>query len=222
MVGLLTISIFICICLYRQHRTSSEQIKKMLLEFEKLNVMEENDRLDANSVPLNFARLANTKRPSNSQSIGEDVNFERAYPGELKKTSSQDDDSVYKLQLAELELKRLKAALDKTQSQLDLVRYQPPLPLIHMLNKTYECEKALLEFKLSSIEKEKDEVSSNFRKVCRNQSGFLGAFKTAHSSALEEIQQKLEGIKYVSQSTIFYLLLVECYVNHLERGDKRC
>lgn len=192
MVGLLTISVFVCIYLYRQQRSSSEKINKMLLEFEKLSAMEEKDKNDVDAAPLNFAglELANKRQSIKSDSI-DDVGIDF----ELKKANSHDDDSVYKLQLAEQELQRLKDALVKTQSRLSTVKYQPPLPLISLLNKTYESEKALLEFKLQMIEKEKADCVAQFNKIVKNQSGFMGSFKTAHSSALEEIQQKLEGIK---------------------------
>lgn len=192
LVGLLTISVFVCIYFYRQQQRSSEKINKMLLEFEKLSAMEEKDKNDVDAAPLNFAglELANKRNSIKSDSI-DDVGIDF----ELKKANSQDEDSVYKLQLAEQEMQRLKDALIKAQSRLDTIRYQPPLPLISLLNKTYESEKALLEFKLQMIEKEKTDCVAQFNKIVKNQSGFMGSFKTAHSSSLEELQQKLEGIK---------------------------
>jgi len=41
MITSLTMSIFVCIYLYTKHRQSVEQIKKMLIEFEKLSDIED-------------------------------------------------------------------------------------------------------------------------------------------------------------------------------------
>ena len=42
------------------------------------------------------------------------------------------------------------------------------------------------------IDKEKETCVDSLKKVCKRQSGGLGALKIAHSSTLEDIQHKLE------------------------------
>jgi hypothetical protein len=214
MIGALTLSIFFCIFLYSKHRKSSDQIKLMLIEFDKLNMINEANNLKLElptSTPINGLDFtekikALTKRNSLDGTIS--TGFEReakkaqnetvtgVETGKLSKTNSQDDDkSLYQLKLAEQELERMRAALKKTESRLDLVKYQPPIVLITLLNKTYESEKALLDFKLSMIEKDKLECVDALNRVVKRQSGFMGALKIAHSSTLEDIQHRLEGLK---------------------------
>ncbi len=113
-------------------------------------------------------------------------------------------ESIFQLKLAEQELEKMKAVLKKTESRLDLVKYQAPSILIQLLNKTFESEKSLLEYKLSMIEKDKNDCVDSLNKVCKRQSGFFGALKIAHSSTLEDIQHTLEGLKYYLLTFSFF------------------
>lgn len=99
------------------------------------------------------------------------------------------------LKLAEQELEKVRVALKQTEVRLDMVKYQPPASLIHLLNRTYESEKELLEFKFKLIHKEKESCLDTLNKVSKRQSGILGALKIAHSSTLEELNHKLELLK---------------------------
>ncbi len=211
MIGALTLSIFFCIFLYSKHCKSSEQIKLMLIEFDKLNMINEANNLKLelptsttiNSIDLNEKLKILTKRSSldgtslqNFAINSENEAVDRENTGKLSKNNSQDDEkSLYQLRQAEQELERMRAALKKTESRLDMVKYQPPVVLITLLNKTYESEKALLDFKLTMIEKEKLECVDSLNRVVKRQSGFMGALKIAHSSTLEDIQHRLEGLK---------------------------
>lgn len=218
MIGALTLSIIFCIFLFSKHRNSTDQIKLMLIEFEKLNTLNEANDLKLKDLPTSTpiggvgefgkANLL-TKRNSMDGTISSMVDHNKMN-GEydmlgskvklLSKDNSQDDEkSLYQLKLAELELERMRATLKKTESRLDLVKYQPPLVLITLLNKTYEAEKALLDFKLSMIEKDKLECVDALNRVVKRQAGFMGALKIAHSSTLEDIQHRLEGLKLKHQ-----------------------
>lgn len=97
--------------------------------------------------------------------------------------------------MAEQELDTVRAALKQTEARLELVKYQPPQNLINLLNRTYESERELLEYKISTIQKEKESCYDSLKKISKRQSGLLGALKIAHSSTLEEINHKLEVLK---------------------------
>lgn len=56
MISALTMSIFVCIYLYTKHRQSLEQIKKMLVEFEKLSDIE--DGTVVNQIKNNLSHSA--------------------------------------------------------------------------------------------------------------------------------------------------------------------
>ena len=209
MIGALTLSIFGCIYLYSKHRKSLEQIETMLVEFDKLSNDENGDR-KFSSTPINGVDFdlfsAYKKRNSSLNFEGTLIDksdvLKKSRENSIEETETksaqqnqEDDRSVYQLKLAEQELERLKALLKKSESRMDLIKYQPPSTLISLLNKTYESEKSLLDYKLSVIEKDKTECVDSLNKVCRRQAGFLGALKIAHSSTLEDIQHKLEGLK---------------------------
>lgn len=213
MIGALTLSIFGCIYLYSKHRKSLEQIETMLVEFDKLSNDEHGDR-KFSSTPINGVDFdlfsAYKKRNSSLNFEGTLIDksdvLKKSRENSIEETETksaqqnqEDDRSVYQLKLAEQELERLKALLKKSESRMDLIKYQPPSTLISLLNKTYESEKSLLDYKLSVIEKDKTECVDSLNKVCRRQAGFLGALKIAHSSTLEDIQHKLEGLKIKHQ-----------------------
>lgn len=208
MIGALTLSIFVCIYLYSKHRKSLEQIQTMLIEFDKLTSNEESAKMS--STPLNgigdYDLFSAFKKRNSSLNLEgtmidktdllKKMRENSQEEAETKSVQNQEDDtSVYQLKLAEQELQRVKAALKRSESQLDSVKYLPPPTLISLLNKTYESEKSLLEYKLSVIDKDKTECVDALNKVCKRQAGFLGALKIAHSSTLEDIQHKLEGLK---------------------------
>lgn len=113
----------------------------------------------------------------------------------MRKAREGADGQLKRLELAEQELDKVRAALKQTEARLDMVKYQPPQMLVNLLNRTYESEKELLEYKFSIIEKEKEACYDVLNKISRRQSGILGALKIAHSSTLEEINHKLELLK---------------------------
>ena len=100
------------------------------------------------------------------------------------------------LKLAEEELEKVRNVLKQTESRLETVKYQPPPHLIALLNRTHDSEKELLEYKFKLIDKEKESCMDALNKVSKRQAGILGALKIAHSTALEELNHKLELLKY--------------------------
>ena len=115
----------------------------------------------------------------------------------MKKARESTISELQRLKLAEQELDKVRMALQQTEKQLSLTRYQAPSQLVQLLTRTYESEKELLEFKFKLIDQEKKNCLDELNKVSKRQSGILGALKIAHSSALEEINSKLELLKLV-------------------------
>jgi len=216
-------SIFVCIYLYTKHRQSVEQIKKMLIEFEKLSDIE--DGTVVNQIKNNLsssASLFSFKLRKNSESelnpiklnnnnnnslvkhkesllmseknakLTRELNVVKQEADHLRKARESTDGQLAQLKLAEQELEKVRNALKQTEARLDLIKYQPPVNLINLLNKTFESEKELLDYKFKLIDKEKETCVDSLKKVCKRQSGLLGALKIAHSSTLEDIQHKLE------------------------------
>lgn len=89
----------------------------------------------------------------------------------------------------------MRQALKQRELQINMVKTTPPAELIQLLDKTYESEKELFDFKLDFIEKEKNKCLEELNKITKIQSGVFGMFRIAHSSMLEEINTKLEMIK---------------------------
>jgi len=215
-------SIFVCIYLYTKHRQSVEQIKKMLIEFEKLSDIEDGtvvnqikNNLSSNSSLFSFKLRKNSesetypiKLNNNNNSLVKrkesllmseknakltrELNVVKQEADHLRKARENTDGQLAQLKLAEQELEKVRNALKQTEARLDLIKYQPPVNLINLLNKTFESEKELLDYKFKLIDKEKETCVDSLKKVCKRQSGLLGALKIAHSSTLEDIQHKLE------------------------------
>jgi hypothetical protein len=91
----------------------------------------------------------------------------------------------------------VRAALKQTEARLEMTKYQAPPNLISLLNRTYESEKELIDYKYKLIEKEKEACHEAINKISKRQSGILGSLKIAHSSNLEEINNKIEKLKLV-------------------------
>lgn len=121
--------------------------------------------------------------------VQSEAEFARQVNGE------KDEEQVDPLEVATKELERVKAALRQTESRIETIKYQPPHALICLLNKTYESEKELIDYKYKLIEKEKEACYEALNKISKRQSGLLGALKIAHSNNLEEINYKIEKIK---------------------------
>lgn len=87
--------------------------------------------------------------------------------------------------------------MKQTEARLEMTKYQAPPNLISLLNRTYESEKELIDYKYKLIEKEKEACHEAINKISKRQSGILGSLKIAHSSNLEEINNKIEKLKLV-------------------------
>ena len=113
----------------------------------------------------------------------------------MRKTRESAEGQLLQLKLAEEELDKVRNVLKQTEARLDTIKYQPPVALINLLNRTYESEKELLEYKFKLIDKEKESCLDALNKVSKRQAGILGALKIAHSTTLEELNHKLELLK---------------------------
>jgi hypothetical protein len=241
MIGALTLSIIVCLYLYTKHRRSLDQIKMMMIEFDKLTTSTESDVTTLNRGYVNAGNDCPT--PLTTTSVGQAIHsstsslflFRRKQTNEsdqndssnlysqqkrenkliieknvkllrelniakdeaerLRKARENADGQMVQLRLAEQELEKVRAALKQSEIRLDMVKYQPPTQLIGLLNRTYESEKELLDYKFKLIEKEKEACMDSLRKVSKRQSGILGALKIAHTSTLQEINLKLEMLK---------------------------
>ncbi len=89
----------------------------------------------------------------------------------------------------------MRKALQQTEKRINHIKYQPPAILVQLLNKTYESEKELLKFKMKLIDQERHNCLEGLNKISKRQSGVLGALRIAHSTALDEINSKLELLK---------------------------
>ena len=65
---------------------------------------------------------------------------------------------MVQLKLAEQELEKVRNALKQTEARLELIKFQPPVNLMNLLNRTFDSEKELLDYKFKLIDKEKEAV----------------------------------------------------------------
>lgn len=137
-------------------------------------------------------RRENQLMSEKNAKLTQELNIVKQEADHLRRAREGADGQLAQLRLAEQELDKVRNALKQTETRLELVKYQPPVNLINLLNRTYESEKELLDYKFKLIDKEKDACVDSLKKVCKRQSGLLGALKIAHSSTLEDIQHKLE------------------------------
>ncbi|CAF0734485.1 unnamed protein product [Brachionus calyciflorus] len=134
-----------------------------------------------------------------NQKLTEELNKAKIEADYLRRARENTDGQLRRLELAEQELDKVRAALRQTEARQELVKFQPPQNLINLLNRTYESERELLEYKFNTIKKEKEACYDSLNKISKRQSGLLGALKIAHSSTLEEINHKLEILKHEIQ-----------------------
>lgn len=221
MVGSLTVSILVCIYLYSKHRQSLEQIKQMINEFEKLTEMDLNTsrqlinpnlshvidspgmvkRRSTNDL-LGFNFLVRSQQKENkimsekNSKLSMELTVAKREAEQLKRERESADGQLKQLELAIKELEKVRAALRQAEARLDMSKFQAPPHLLAMLNRAFESEKDLFDYKQKAIEKEKNLCYNELNKLSKRQSGVFGAFKLVHSSYIEELNHRIDLIKY--------------------------
>jgi stromal interaction molecule 1 len=220
MVGALTLSILACIYLYSKHNQSLDQIKHMMSEFEKLadadaaNISANNSisnevnnfssslkrNLTNDLFNLNFLRQNQMNKENKllekNNKLSFELNAAKKEAEYLKKEREETLDGQNKqLELALKELEKVRAALRQTEVRAELVKFQAPPQLLNLLNRAYDSEKELFDYKHKIIEKEKNLCHGELNKLSKRQSGMLGAFKLVHSSYIEDLNHRIDLIK---------------------------
>jgi hypothetical protein len=225
MVSSLTVSIIVCIYLYSKHRQSLEQIKQMINDFEKLSEMDAAAKIQANgsmnesasngdssetpmttfkrrsaSDVFNFNFLRNQSKENKiitekNGKLAMELSVAKREAEQLKRERECADGQLRQLELALKELEQVRAALRQTETKLEMVKFQAPALLVSLLNRAFESEKELFDYKHKMIEKEKSNCYNELNKLSKRQSGVFGAFKLVHSSYIEELNHRIDLIK---------------------------
>jgi hypothetical protein len=125
-----------------------------------------------------------------------ELNVAKREAEQLKRERECADGQLRQLELALKELEKVRAALRQTENKLEMVKYQAPALLVNLLNRAFESEKELFDYKNKMIEKEKSNCYNELNKLSKRQSGVFGAFKLVHSSYIEELNHRIDLIKY--------------------------
>ena len=228
MISSLTLSIFVCIYLYSKHRQSLEQIKQMINDFEKLAELDvinklhssqqlqnqqNNDSWDLSSnlfqkrnstgeiFNFNFLRSQqkeNKLMSEKNSKLSLELNLAKKEAEQLKRERESTVGQLKQLELALRELEKVRAALRQTETKLEIIKFQAPSLLFNMLKRSFESEKELFDYKHKIIEKEKSLCSNELNKLSKRQTGVFGAFKLVHSSYIEELNHRIDLIKYLN------------------------
>ncbi|RNA34932.1 stromal interaction molecule [Brachionus plicatilis] len=174
-----------------------------LFSIRKRSIFSKSNSVGASFDPSEFEENFNLKENQTiiekNQRLAEELNQAKTEADYLREARENTNGQLKRLELAEQELEKVRAALKQTEARLEIVKFQTPQNLTHLLNRTYESERQLLEYKFITLQKEKEACFEALNKISKRQSGLLGALKIAHSSTLEEINHKLEILKHEIQ-----------------------
>ncbi|XP_067664144.1 stromal interaction molecule 1-like isoform X2 [Haliotis asinina] len=193
LVASLIIALGGCWFAYIHHHYSQNHVKKMMKDLECLQKAEE-------ALQELQEKLEMAEEKQNSVSI-EKQNLEAKYKDEIDaakkeaerlKEARQGNNMEESLKLAEAELAQVRAALRRTEKELELQEHwSVPSELQAWLQLTHELEQLHYTAKRSAAEKQLSAAKEGCDKIRKRNKAFLGSLRMAHGNSLDDIDQRI-------------------------------
>ncbi|XP_046554272.1 stromal interaction molecule 1-like isoform X2 [Haliotis rubra] len=211
LVASLIIALGGCWFAYIHHHYSQNHVKKMMKDLECLQKAEEalqelQEKLEMAEEKQNSVSI---EKKQNSVSI-EKQNLEAKYKDEIDaaksrsmegdiwkeaerlKEARQGNNMEESLKLAEAELAQVRAALRRTEKELELQEHwSVPSELQAWLQLTHELEQVHYTAKRSAAEKQLSVAKEGCDKIRKRNKAFLGSLRMAHGNSLDDIDQRI-------------------------------
>ncbi|GAB1604629.1 stromal interaction molecule homolog [Argonauta hians] len=182
LIASLIIAIGGCWFAYLQHKYSQEHVKKMMKDWESLQIAEESlkelqERLD---------------KAQQDQSIGERLKDYAMEPESNMNVVRRNSSSNKCHGKIEEEMKQLKADLKRAEKELESRQWSSaPVSLQKWLQLTYEIELQYHNEKKCAAEKQLQEARDCCEKLKKKRNAFMGPLRIAHGNSIDEVDKRI-------------------------------
>ncbi|XP_070552568.1 stromal interaction molecule 2-like isoform X3 [Ptychodera flava] len=194
----LVIAVGGCWFAYIQHRYSQSHMKQMLKDMENLQKAEES--LSELQEKLQQAHQQKKSVLEEKESLEEKMRDEvmaaKAEAERLHLARDNTDTELNRLRLAEEELEQVRRALRKAEYELECrSAWSAPPVLQQWLQVTHEIELMYYGMKKQAAEKQLASAKEGCEKLRKKRSTFMGSFRIAHGSSLDEVDHRIVSAK---------------------------
>ncbi|RWS12236.1 stromal interaction molecule 1-like isoform X2 [Dinothrombium tinctorium] len=185
-----------CWFAYVQHTRSQSHLKKMLKDMESLQRAE--DQLTQLQRELDKAQQEQIRVVSEKKTLEEKLkateverHFVEKANGFAKEKSLPNISDFNRIYELEAELNEIKQQLNRAETALKSKSWVPPQELQNWLKITFKIESQNIEIKRRTAILQMESAKRACEKLNRTRSSFLGSFKVAHGSTIDEVDQQL-------------------------------
>lgn len=194
----LVIAIGGCWFAYVQHKFSQSHMKQMMKDMESLQKAEMS--LSEVQQKLEVAHKNHKSVIEEKQSLEAKMKDEilaaKAEAVKLSEARENTDTELSRLRLAENELKQVRLALKNAEQELESrSQWLPPRALQQWLQLTHEIELQYYNEKKLAAEKQLAVAKEGCEKLRRKRNAFMGSFRIAHGSSLDEVDHRILSAK---------------------------
>ncbi|XP_048240743.1 stromal interaction molecule 1-like isoform X8 [Haliotis rufescens] len=202
LVASLIIALGGCWFAYIHHHYSQNHVKKMMKDLECLQKAEEalqelQEKLEMaeekqNSVSIEKQNLEAKYKDEIDSAKSRSMEGDISKEAERLKEARQGNNMEESLKLAEAELAQVRAALRRTEKELELQEHwSVPSELQAWLQLTHELEQVHYMAKRSAAEKQLSVAKEGCDKIRKRNKAFLGSLRMAHGNSLDDIDQRI-------------------------------
>ncbi|GFS58748.1 stromal interaction molecule homolog [Trichonephila inaurata madagascariensis] len=185
-IGLATIG---CWFAFMQHKKSQSHLRKTMKDMESLQKAEES--LRNLQEELDKAKLEQERATTEKKDLERRLQDEKITVKIKQDVSGNLDEKQTKIQKLERELRDVIEDLRCAERALHAKNWQPPSGLQHWLQLTHELELQHYNEKKAAAEKQLIAAKEGCEKLRKKRTSFMGAFRVAHSSAINDVDNRI-------------------------------
>ncbi|XP_022254438.1 stromal interaction molecule 1-like isoform X1 [Limulus polyphemus] len=176
-----------CWFAFVQHNYSKNHLQKMMNDMESLQ--------KAENALLRLQEDLDKARQEQEIVVIEKENLEKRLQDEISTTKKQDDngsnEGINRMQQLEEELEQARAELEWIKKATELRAWVPPPALQNWLQLTHEVELKHYNAKKTAAEQQLSAAKEGCEKLRRKRSTFMGTFRIAHGSSIDDVDSKI-------------------------------
>lgn len=195
LVTSLCVALLGCGIAYSFHKTSKNQMKKVMEEMENLqkaedSLMELQDKL---LQAEEKQKSAYQEKETLEMRYQDEIDLAKREAEKLRKereAGKQEENSV--VSLAERELEQVRAALRRAERELEKKVHGVPPDLQQWLQLTYETEQMYFNIKKREAERQLEQAREECRRIQKKRGALFGPLRMAPSNTIDEFDNKIE------------------------------
>lgn len=195
LVTSLCVALLGCGIAYSFHKSSKNQMKKVMEEMENLqkaedSLMELQDKL---LQAEEKQKSAYQEKETLEMRYQDEIDLAKREAEKLRKereAGKQEENSV--VSLAERELEQVRAALRRAEKELEKKVHGVPPDLQQWLQLTYETEQMYFNIKKREAERQLEQAREECRRIQKKRGAIFGPLRMAPSNTIDEFDNKIE------------------------------